>query len=359
MANILNMGTTALVSLQKAISTTGHNITNVNTEGYSRQRVMFDTLPPQYQGGLFLGSGVSVSSIERIHDQFLTQEVRGRTSSTAQYDTLASMNTYLDNILADSNVGLAPALNRFFSAMDEVAGDPSSLPQRQVLLGEAQNLADRFHYLDSTINSVSGQINTRINASVTQINSLATDIANMNARIASNRIGSQNDTSGDLLDERDRLLDQLAQHVGITTVEQTDGAINVMIGTGQALVAGSHTETLTTFTDPYESEDLLVSVGGSSSDISRLIKGGELGAVFEFRNSGLANARSQIGLVAMGIAGAINAQNKLGQDLDGNLGGNSHRPYRRQLQFVLRRFTICVDQSHHRGQSNRRRALHD
>lgn len=326
MANILNMGTTALVSLQKAISTTGHNITNVNTDGYSRQRVVFDTLNPQYQGGMFFGSGVGVSSVERLHDQFLTQEVRGRTSSTAQYDTLASMNAYLDNILADSKVGLAPAVNRFFSAMDEVASDPSSLPQRQVLLGEAQNLADRFRYLDDTINSVSGQINTRINANVTQINSLASDIANLNGRIASSRIGPGNGASSDLLDERDRLLDQLAKHVGITTVPQTDGAINVMIGTGQALVAGSHTETLTTFTDPYDSEDLLVSVGGSNADISRLIKGGELGAVFEFRNGGLANARSQIGLVAMGITGAVNQQNRLGQDLDGNFGDDLFTP---------------------------------
>lgn len=322
MANILNLGTSALLSIQQAMNTTGHNISNVNTEGYSRQRTVFETRDPQFFGGMYTGNGVSIASINRIHDQFLTDEVRSRTSAKANYDTLASLTSKLDNLLADSKVGLSPAINKFFAAMDDVASDPSSLPQRQVLLGEAQNLADRFSYLNDTVNSIRAQLNTRIETSVAEINALAQDVAQINERIIGSRIGVSNTAASDLLDQRDRLLDELAQRIGITAIEQSDGAVNVMVGTGQALVAGTSAEKLTTFSDPFSSQDLSISVDGSNIDISKLIKGGELGAVLSFREQGLSNARSQLGLVAMGVSHAVNAQNRLGQDLDGNFGGD-------------------------------------
>jgi flagellar hook-associated protein 1 FlgK len=143
-ADILNIGTSALLSLQRAINTTGHNIANVNTEGFSRQRVEFAALEPQLNGAGFIGSGVTISGITRSYDQFLTNDVRSLTSSASGAGTLGDLAGRVDGILANPDTGLASALDGFFAALQDVSSNPGSLPERQVLLGQGQVLADRF-----------------------------------------------------------------------------------------------------------------------------------------------------------------------------------------------------------------------
>ena len=199
MANILNVGTSALLSLQQAITTTGHNIANVNTEGYSRQRVNFDTLTPQLSGGSYIGSGVATDSIERIYDQFLVSDVRTRTTSQNGFQTFSELASRLDGLLADPDVGLAPTLESFFGALQDVSNNPGSLPERQVLLGEAEVLADRFHYLDSNLRNLDDELNARIETSVSDINSLARDIAELNEQVVSAIGGAGGALPNDLL----------------------------------------------------------------------------------------------------------------------------------------------------------------
>ena len=100
MPSIFDVGSSALNSLQRAISTTGNNIANVNTDGYSRQLVEFSTRNPEYNGGFYLGSGVEVSSIHRAYDQFLTQDVRARTSTTGYYQLYANTASLVDDLMA-------------------------------------------------------------------------------------------------------------------------------------------------------------------------------------------------------------------------------------------------------------------
>lgn len=329
MANILNVGTSALLSLQQAITTTGHNIANVNTEGYSRQRVNFDTLTPQLNGGSYIGSGVATDSIERIYDQFLTNEVQGRTSSLSGSQAFYDMASRLDNLLADSDVGLSSSLEDFFGALQSVSNNPSSLPERQVLLGEAQSLADSFHYLDSNFRSIGSELNTRIEASVNDINSLAASIAELNEQVVSATARANGSPPNDLLDERDLLITQLSEKISVTTISQSDGAINVMVGNGQALVVGFSAQSLQTFDDPFDGSQTLVGIqglAGNVTDLSRYLDGGELGAALDFREQVLDPAINQLGLVAMGITATFNEQHQLGVDLNGQLGGDFFLP---------------------------------
>jgi flagellar hook-associated protein 1 FlgK len=328
-ANILNVGTSALLSLQQAITTTGHNIANVNTEGYSRQRVNFDTLTPQLSGGSYIGSGVATDSIERIYDQFLTNEVQDRTSSLSGSQAFYDMASRLDNLLADSNVGLSSSLEDFFGALQSVANNPSSLPERQVLLGEAQSLADSFHYLDSNFRSIGSELNTRIEASVSDINSLASSIAELNEQVVRASARSNGAPPNDLLDERDLLITQLSEKISVTTIPQSDGAINVMVGNGQALVVGFSAQSLQTFDDPFDGSQTLVGIqglAGDVTDLSRYLDGGELGAALDFREQVLDPAINQLGLVAMGITATFNEQHQLGVDLNGQPGGDFFLP---------------------------------
>ncbi|MCL4136963.1 UNVERIFIED_CONTAM: hypothetical protein GTU68_064310, partial [Idotea baltica] len=328
-ANILNVGTSALLSLQQAITTTGHNIANVNTDGYSRQRVNFDTLTPQISGGSYIGSGVATDSIERIFDQFLTSEVRNRTSSQSGFQAFSELASRMDGLLADPYVGLAPKLESFFGALQDVSNNPGSLPERQVLLGEAQALADSFHYLDSNFRGINDELNVRIETTVSDINSLARNIAELNEQVVRATAEAGGAPPNDLLDTRDQLITELSKKIDVTTVEQTDGAINVMVGNGQALVVGFSAQSLQTFDNPYDGTQTLVGIAnaaGSVVDLGRFLDGGELGAALDFREQVLDPAINQLGLVAMGITDTFNEQHQLGVDLNGQPGGDFFLP---------------------------------
>lgn len=329
MADLLNLGTTALNAIQQAINTTGHNISNVNTQGYSRQSVEFATLPPQFLGGSFLGSGATVETIERAYDDFLTAQLRERTASFAEFETLQGLTSRLDNLLADPAIGLSSVLNSFFGAVQDVANNPGSLPERQVLLGQAQTLADRFAYLDSRLGGLESEINARIVTNVGEINELSAGIADINTQIVSAIARGQGEQPNDLLDTRDELIRELSSKIGITTLAQSDGSVNVMVGTGQPLVVGSTLVRLQAQPDPDGSNALVVgreNLAGTTDDISRFISGGELGALLEFREGGLGPARNDIGLLAIGVTETFNAQHRLGVDLNGQPGGDLFTP---------------------------------
>ena len=329
MADLLNLGTSALLSIQQAIATTGQNISNANTEGFSRQRVNFATVPPQFFGGNYLGNGVSVDSVERFYDQFLTSEVRSRTSSQAGFQTTYDLASRLDGLLADPAVGLGPVISDFFNAVQDVANNPGSLPERQVLLGEAQSLANRFHYLDTAFRDLDTELNARIGASVGEINALSVSIADLNKQVVTATASAQGQPPNDLLDARDNLINQLSEKISVSTLAQSDGSINVTIGNGQALVVGFTAEQLQTADDPLDSSQVVVGTGGPGgrvTDLSRFFGGGELGALLDFREQQLDPARNQLGLVATGITATFNEQHRLGLDLNGQPGGDFFLP---------------------------------
>jgi len=314
--------------LQRAISTTGHNIANVNTEGYSRQRVEFAALEPQLSGAGFIGSGVTIAAITRSYDEYLAGDVLTRTSSATGATALGDLSGRVDDILANPETGLAPVLDQFFAALQDVANNPGSLPERQVLLGQAEVLADRFAYLSDRFQGLDQEANVRIDNSVREINSFAESIAEINEQIVRETARSGGLAPNDLLDTRDQLLNRLSEVIGVTTVEQDDGAVSVLVGNGQALVVGNSVTKLETFTDPFDVTRLNVGIAGLSvqTDIGRFLSGGELGAVLDFREQVLDGARSDLGLIATGLASTFNEQHALGLDLNGNLGGNFFIP---------------------------------
>lgn len=317
MADILNIGISALQAYQRSLTTIGHNIANSETEGYSRQRVDYATRTPFQLGDYWLGSGVKVTQIERQYDQFLAGSVRSSLSATNQMDTYYTNASRLDNLLADADTGLDPSIQDMFSAIYAVADDPTSIAARNVLLAETQSMIDRFHDLNDQINEARRQLNNELTSSVSEINSLAQNLADVNAKIVSSP-GSPND----LLDQRDLLLNKLSEIVGITTVSQSDGAINVFAGKGQALVIGSTAATLATAvgTDGGNYEIQYTSNGGTQV-ITDYLTGGSVGGLLSFRSEILDVSQNKLGLVALGIIDELNAQHQLGMDLDGNLGG--------------------------------------
>jgi len=133
MTALLNTGKSALFAFQRALATTSHNIANVNTDGYSRQRVDLQNVPGDGQSVRSTGSGVQVSGIERMHDQFASARVASATSEHASQEVQYQLASRLDNLVATEGMSIAPALTNFFNAVQDANTDPSSVAKHAKL----------------------------------------------------------------------------------------------------------------------------------------------------------------------------------------------------------------------------------
>ena len=318
MSNIFDIGSSALNSLQRAISTTGNNIANANTDGYSRQEVELASRTPNRIGGFTFGTGGEVSSVERAYDAFLTQDVRARTSSSSYFESYATTAGQVDNLMADPATSISAAMDRFFASMEAVANSPTSQAERQVMLSEAETLASRFNYVDARLSELAENSNEQMSVYVTDINQYAQDIAQLNVqivRLEKTPGGSPND----LLDQRDRAIESLAKLVRVDSRVQEDGSINVFTTSGHRLVSQSGAETLRL--SPAQQPDgpvrLFVSApGGADTEISNLSLGGELGAAIDVSLNVIDRARRDIGLLAVGLTETFNTQHEAGDTLN-------------------------------------------
>ena len=329
MPNVLNVATSGLLSMQKALATTGHNIANVATEGYSRQTLNFESREAGAGSGGFVGNGVRTASIERSYDAFLGKEVRDNTSAAMHFEVFSQMASKLDDLLAAEEGGISTQFERFFSSLQDVANNPSATPERQVLLGEAGALATQFRQLDIAMAAMNEQVNVRLETMVKEINSLAKNIALINDKIDGARAAAANQPPNDLLDKRDLMLQQLSEFIGVVVTEQSNGAVNVLVGTGQPLVVGTRYETLSLGPgryDPVNYEVEIEQAAGNSVPITETISGGVMQGLLRFRDETLNGARQELGLLATGMTETFNTQHKLGFDLKGTTGVDFFKP---------------------------------
>jgi flagellar hook-associated protein 1 FlgK len=320
---ILRTGLSGLAAAQLGLATTSHNISNVNTPGYSRQSTVQGTQIPQFTGAGFIGRGTNVVTVQRSYSSFMEMQTRDATAQQAHADTYLNLARGIDNLLADPAAGLSPAIDDFFHGVNEVAAHPGDTAARQSMLSSANALASRFKLLDAQMASARVDVNRRLESALSETNSIAAQIADLNDRIVLARgIGNQ-DEPNDLLDQRDALVRDLNKLVRATVVAQADGSYNVFLGSGQALVVGNTVSQLAALADSANPQDLQVGIVTASGTM-RLratdLAGGEVGGLLAFRTETLDAAHNALGRVALGLAQNFNNQHRLGQDLQGALG---------------------------------------
>lgn len=321
--DMLSVGVSGLQAYQRSLVTVGHNISNVNTEGYSRQTVELATRDPILAGNGFIGTGVNVTSVQRVYDQFLYDQVTSRNSTYNQLDTLQTLASGIDELLANEDAGLNPTLQAFFNAVQDVANNPTSIPTRQVLISEAETLASRFESLDQRFEDLRNTTNDQLVAVTTEVNGIASAIADLNKSIAQETGASGGQPPNDLLDKRDVLISQLSELVSVSTIDAKDGSVNVFIGSGQTLVLGFDSNTIGTIRSEFDQSQLEVAFTSSTTSysISNQISGGKLGGLLEFRDDILNPAQDAMGRIAIGLADTFNTQHQLGDDINGAAGG--------------------------------------
>jgi len=323
--DILGTAVSGLLAAQRSLATVSHNISNVNTPGYSRQRVELVTRPASDIGAGFIGNGVNVKSITRAFDQFVVDQLRLNTSRSIQFASFHEFSLQIDGLLADSSAGLSPSLQSFFDSVQGVADNPSSLPAREVMLTEASTLVSRFDSLNNQLKELDRGVNSQISNAVASINSLSSSIASLNQDIATFQGSAGGQSPNDLLDERDELVRQLSELVTVSAVTQASGDMNIFIGNGISLVIGNQSSQLSTTSsefDPTRLDIAIASTSGSGSiNITNRISGGLIGGILAFRQGVLDPSINNLGQIAIAFTDTFNDQHQLGQDLNGQLGG--------------------------------------
>lgn len=318
-----SVGVSGLNAAQLGLSTTGHNITNVNTAGFHRQEIVQGTNPALLYGSGYIGQGTNVETVKRIYSQFLDSQVLQSQSSAEHLNTYLSQVNLVDDMLADANTGISPALQDFFKAVQDLGASPSSVPSRQALLSNTSAMITRFNVLDQNLSQIRDGVNSQITETVRNINSYAQQISNLNAQILFQRGTTNGHPMNDLLDQREQVIAELNKLVKATTIDQGDGSMSVFIGNGQPLVVGPLVYGLTAVPSPEDQRRVEVAYKYASSTTilrSDNLTGGKLGGLLEFRSDVLDPSQNALGRVAIGLAQSFNDQHKLGQDLAGNLG---------------------------------------
>jgi flagellar hook-associated protein 1 FlgK len=320
MSGILSTAISGLQASQNALRTAGHNISNANTAGFSRQQVNFDTRPEHNIGAAgFIGNGVNTRSIERIVDEFVTTQLRLDTSTFHQLDKYNTNIGKVDKLFADVSTGLSGGLQSFFAALQNGADDPSSTPARQLIVTQAESLSTRFNNLYDRLVSLESGINREIEAVTTQISSLANSVAALNQSIAEK--SSTGNMPNDLFDQRDEALRKISELVSIQLVKQDSGDVNVFIGNGQPLVVGQMVGKFSV----RDGGQIYLDSPYQTANVSKQISGGQIGGLLTFREEILSTSMNELGRLAMVISDKFNELQRQGVDMDGDYGQQMFR----------------------------------
>jgi len=325
MADLLNIGLSGLSANKTSLAVTGHNITNVNTPGFSRQETIQATRIPQFSGAGYIGSGTTLVDVRRIYNEFLNTQVRSSTALNSDTQSYLGQINQLDSLLAGSTTGVNPGLQKVFAALQTAAEDPANIPARQLALSEAEGLAKRFNTVYDRLYEQNSFINKQLSAVTDQVNQLAGSIAGYNEAIAI--AASNGQQPNDLLDAREEAVRKLSTFIGVTVVTQDDSSYNLFVGSGQPLVVGrqaSRLEVVPGLSDPLRSEVQFVS-GNARQGITSLISGGEMGGLIRYREDVLDTTLNSVGRLALSVTDQVNRQLGQGLDLNGQFGNGLFR----------------------------------
>ncbi|AOJ03167.1 MULTISPECIES: flagellar hook-associated protein FlgK [Burkholderia] len=325
---LMNLGISGLNAALWGITTTGQNISNSATPGYSVERPVFAEASGQYTSSGYLPQGVTTVTVERQYNQYLSNQLNAAQTQGSSLSTYYSLVAQLNNYVGSPTAGISTAITNYFTGLQTVANNAADPSTRQTAISNAQTLASQLVAASQQYSQLRQTVNSQLTDTVTKINGYTTQIAQLNEQIAS--ASSQGQPPNQLLDQRDLAVSNLSQLAGVQVV-QSNGSYSVFLSGGQPLVVGNASYQLAAVASPSDPSELtIVSKGMAGAnppgetqplpDVS--LTGGTLGGLLAFRRQTLDPAQAQLGALAVSFAAQVNAQNALGIDLSGNPGGN-------------------------------------
>lgn len=317
---IMSIAGQALLTQQQAISVTSHNIANVNTPGYSRQRLKMTTNTPADSAVGPMGTGVSGETIERIYDRYLSAQLINESQALGRWDTQKGAVEMVEVIFNEvDGSGLSQAMSKFWDAWQSLANNPDGTTERQILVTASQVLATTFNQLNSDLSQNQQNLDLAIQGTVADINRLSQQIADLNEKIISSEAGSF--SANDYRDQRELLLRELSELIDINTFEDATGAVSVLVANGRPLVSSGQFWQLSTETNVAGFQDIVwVDDTGNAPNIPADISGGRLKGYLDVRDGVIDGYINRLDTLAQTLMTDVNTLHQNGFDLDG-LGG--------------------------------------
>lgn len=322
--SLINTAMSGLNAAQVALSTVSNNISNYNVAGYNRQTAIL-----AQNGGMatmsgFIGNGVTVTSVNREYNQFITNQLRSSQSAFGAQNAYYEKISQIDNLLASKTNPLSANMQDFFTNLQNLVSNAGDDAARQTVLGKANGLVNQFNNTDKFLRDMDSGVNQQISDTAQQINSYSQQIAKLNDEITRLR-GSAAGEPNALLDQRDQLVTELNQLVGVQVTQQDGDAYTVSFANGLTLVQGSNTYQVEAM--PSSSDPSRLTIGynrgnGASEVPEGQITSGSLSGVLKFRSETLDGVRNQLGRLALAMADSFNQQHRAGFDLNGDAGGD-------------------------------------
>ena len=319
MSNLLATGSSALIAFQRALSTVGHNVANINTPGYSRQRVEFEARDATYFGYGYQGNGVQIVDVRRMADSLATSRLLDSGGELARLQQLSTLSSRLDQLFSEKATGISAPWSSFFDSVNALSSNAAGSADRESVLAQANALVTRFRQIDQHLDGLDIEVNAGLTAATDEVNRLAKEIAQLNGQI-----GGSSSPSGDLLDRRDQLISELVAFTGGNAATQDGGLVNVFSAGGQPLVVGATASTLVTVPDPYRPERLQVALetNGQRVTLDKRALDGQIGGLVEFRTTVLDPAMAELGRIATSLAQTFNEGHRAGMDQYGQMGAD-------------------------------------
>jgi flagellar hook-associated protein 1 len=314
-SDLLGIGSSGLQAQQKMLATTSSNISNVNTQGYTRQSTVV------YANQDTLGVGDSVT--RRMINVYAQSEVWRDTSTYSQANTSYSELSQLDSLLSDSSTGLAGNIDSFFKSVQSANSSPNTASGRQGFMQQISGIVDQFQGVSTELSQQYDSINGKVGAEVTNVNTLLSSINDLNSQILKTSPDNDDGTRSNILDQRDDLIKQLSEKMDIRTVSQNNGTTLVNLSTGESLVlAGTCAQLSVVKGDPDPKQTgVQIQIGTAKTTTNNQTIGGTLGGYFSARDT-IADTQREVGQLSLSFADAMNTQNSLGMTLNNTLGGN-------------------------------------
>ncbi|MDY1038435.1 flagellar hook-associated protein FlgK [Enterobacteriaceae bacterium RIT714] len=325
MSSLINSAMSGLGAAQAALNTVSNNISSYNVAGYTRQTTVLGASNSTLTGGGWVGNGVYVSGVQREYDAFITNQLRAAQNQSSGLTTRYQQMSKIDDVLSDTTNSLSTTLQGFFTSLQTLVSNAEDPAARQTVLGKADGLVNQFKTTDQYLRDQDKQVNTAIATSVDQINNYAKQIANLNDQISRLTGVGAGSSPNNLLDQRDQLVSELNQIVGVEVAVQDSGTYNVSFGNGYSLVQGSNANQLAAVpssADPSRTTVAYVDgIAGKVEIPEKLLNTGSLGGLLTFRAEDLDKARNTLNQLALSFADAMNQQHAKGFDANGDAGG--------------------------------------
>jgi len=318
---LLSIGSSALDAAYTALRTTGNNIANVNTPGYSREVTSFVPQIQTSNGSNYIGTGVAVADVSRVYSDFLSAQTNLAQAQASGADTMAQLTSQINSLFSNSSTGLGSAIDSFFTQVQTLATQPGSAATRQTVLSSAQQMASQFNDVQGQLQLMGQGADAQIGQQISTVNTTVAQIANLNSQIS--LASASGATPNSLLDQRNQDILTLNRSIGVSTTTQSDGSLNVFLANGQPLVVGTKTFALSMGQDPQNPGGIIVgtTAGGSIAALDPAnTGGGAIGSLLQFRSQTLPSMENQIGRLAVTLSSQFNAIQAQGQDGNGATG---------------------------------------